>query len=354
MAKVKVINPSLEHTYKKSLSLEMTDDDSIVIFSDFHMGNGKSSDDFLKNGDMVGTILKDYYQEKNWNLILNGDIEELQKFSLPKIRERWSHIYDIFKDFQKDNKFYKICGNHDDKLLLELSHQQIFPLYDAVTLRWSNQDFFIYHGHQSSAFYNQFNKIIEFGLHYIVRPLRIKNYSDRNNNWKKHRLESQSYQFSLSKKIVSLIGHTHRPLFESLSRKEVVKYQIEYLLRTYRSASGQEHIRLKSKLHKLKAELDELTKDDRFIDPFRSIYSDEIVIPCLFNSGCAIGKRGITCIELSKGKISLVYWFNRNIPQKRPNLLEKSTPIKGTDYNRVVIKRDDISYISDCIKLFLD
>ena len=354
MAKVKVINPSLEYTFKNALPLSLPSSENIVVFSDFHMGNGKSSDDFVNNGKMVETILKEYYHKKNWFLILNGDIEELQKFTLVKIRESWKNIYDIFKQFHNGKRFIKICGNHDDKLLLELSHKQIFPLYDAVNLRWNDMDFFIYHGHQSSAFYNLFNKVIEFALHYIVRPLRIKNYSDRDNNWKKHRLEKQSYQFSLSKKIVSLIGHTHRPLFESLSRKEVVKYKIEYLLRTYRNASSEDHGTIKDSIKDLKNELDELISNDKFGDPAHSIYSEEIAIPCLFNSGCAIGKRGITCIELSEGKISLTYWFDRNIPQKRSDTLRKSSPLEGTDYNRIVLKEDDISYIADCLELFLD
>ncbi|MDC7218839.1 MAG: metallophosphoesterase family protein [Spirochaetales bacterium] len=354
MKKKVLINPSLEHTYKNAHPLNLNDDENIAIFSDFHMGNGKGNDDFLKNGEMVETILRQYYLKKDWHLILNGDIEELQKFTLHKIRERWKSMYDCFKDFFDKNRLIKICGNHDGKLLLELSQHQIFPLYHALNLKWNNQEFFIYHGHQSSAFYNQFNRIIEFGLHYIAKPLGIKNYADRDNKWKKHKLEKQSYQFSEYKKIVSLIGHTHRPLFESQSRKEVVKYNIEYLLRTYREASEDKHPKIKKKIRKLKNELDELTKDDKYGEPSKSVYSGEIAVPCLFNSGCAIGKRGITCLELSRGKIALTYWFDRNIPQKRSKILKKSVPLEGTDYNRAVLKEDEISYISDCLELFLN
>ncbi len=353
MKKRKVINPSLEHTYRNATPLKLSDGDRVVIFSDFHMGNGKRQDDFQENGQMVESILREHYNRKKWHLILNGDVEELQKFTLPKIRQSWQSLYQAFTLFHEDNRLSKICGNHDDKLLLELSNQKLFPLHDAVSFTWCHQEFFVYHGHQSSRFYSQFNKIAEFLLHYIVKPLGIKNYSDRDNNWKKHRLEKQSYQFSQYKKIVSIIGHTHRPLFESQSRKEMVKYKMEYLLRTYRKGSSEEHEKLKRKIRKLKRELDEISRGDKFGDPAHSIYSDEVIIPCLFNSGCGIGKRGITCIELKKGKISLIYWFDRNVPQKRPKILRKSQPLEGTNYNRAVLKSDDISYISDCIELFL-
>jgi UDP-2,3-diacylglucosamine pyrophosphatase LpxH len=352
MAKKIVLNPSLENTFKNAFPLSLDDDQNIVIISDFHMGNGRKSDDFLHNGKMVETILRGYYLKNDWHLILNGDIEELQKFPLQKIRERWESMYSLFTEFHKKKKLFKVCGNHDIKLLLELSHKKIFPLHDGVNLNWCNQDFFIYHGHQSSAFYSQFNKIIEFIIHYIVKPLGIKNISDRDNNWKKHRLEKQSYSFSQYKRIVSIIGHTHRPLFESQSRKEMLRYKIEYLLRNYRDASFEKHKSLKTKIKDLKKELDELNKEDKFGDLTQSIYSDGIPVPCLFNSGCAIGKRGITCIELSKGKISLTYWFNPKIPQKR-KLLKKSVPLEGTDYHRTIIKEDDISYLSDCIELLL-
>jgi metallophosphoesterase superfamily enzyme len=174
MARRKVINPSLEYTYRNALPLSYSDSSKIVIFSDFHMGNGKSRDDFSKNGPMVKEILEKYYLTNDWDLILNGDIEELQKFTLHKIREFWEPLYRVFSSFYQKNQLHKISGNHDDKLLLELSNHKRFPLYDAIRLDYHNQEFFIYHGHQSSMFYNQFNKIIEFSLHYIAKPLGIK------------------------------------------------------------------------------------------------------------------------------------------------------------------------------------
>jgi hypothetical protein len=45
------------------------------------------------------------------------------------------------------------------------------------------------------------------------------------------------YGFSSRRKIVSIIGHIHRPLFESLSKIDTLKYRIEQLCRHYPLAS---------------------------------------------------------------------------------------------------------------------
>ena len=41
------------------------------------------------------------------------------------------------------------------------------------------------------------------------------------------------------------------------------------------------------------------------------VYDSIFHIPCVFNSGCVIGKRGMTCIEIENGNISLVHWFDK-------------------------------------------
>lgn len=39
-------------------------------------------------------------------------------------------------------------------------------------------------------------------------------------------------------------------------------------------------------------------------------------IPCLFNSGCVIGKRGVTAPEIEEVNIRLVHWFDSRISKK--------------------------------------
>ncbi|MEM6831785.1 MAG: hypothetical protein AAF551_14840, partial [Bacteroidota bacterium] len=69
-------------------------------------------------------------------------------------------------------------------------------------------------------------------------------------------------------------------------------------------------------------------------------------IPCLFNSGTVIGKRGITCLEIEGDKIRLVHWFDKSISKKylthsgyEPQRLE------GTNFYRMVINEESLQYI---------
>jgi hypothetical protein len=72
----------------------------------------------------------------------------------------------------------------------------------------------------------------------------------------------------------------------------------------------------------------------------------------LFNSGCAIGKRGVTAIEIADGEISLVHWFDRT--RGAHHLLDhgnRPQRLGRTDYYRTVLKQDRLEYIFGRIKL---
>ena len=76
------------------------------------------------------------------------------------------------------------------------------------------------------------------------------------------------------------------------------------------------------------------------------------MVPCIFNSGCVIGKKGITAIEITKGKIALVHWFDRRKSQKYLDY-NGYVPVQlgDSEYYRVVFKEDDLNYIFARIKL---
>ena len=70
------------------------------------------------------------------------------------------------------------------------------------------------------------------------------------------------------------------------------------------------------------------------------------------NSGTVIGKRGMTCLEIEDGKISLVHWFDRKISKKYLRSNENQPEQQaGTDYYRMVINTDDLKYIFARVKL---
>ena len=139
----------------------------VLIISDFHMGKGKR-DDFRGNGEMVIRILEEYYFKNGWYLVLNGDIEELAKYTFPDIRREWDAAYRVFDLFASAGRLYKNRGNHDEDLIFENNYP--YHLYNAVRIDTGIVPIYVYHGHQSSLMYTVFNNIIRLGLRYFLKP----------------------------------------------------------------------------------------------------------------------------------------------------------------------------------------
>src|SRR5208337_1048219 len=107
-----------------------------VVWSDLHMGDGGPQDDFRRNADLVQAVLRRYYLNAGYSLVLNGDIEELQRFRLGAIQSRWQEMFSLFEEFRRKTDLYKIVGNHDEALRCEGA--PVDPsLLDAVTLTFN-------------------------------------------------------------------------------------------------------------------------------------------------------------------------------------------------------------------------
>ena len=225
--KEKKLNESLTKLFQEVPNLTITDRDKIVVFSDLHMGNGGKQDDFLPNSVFFKYILEQYYLKNNYKLILNGDIEELQKFSFKQITEKWRDLYQLFSQFEKEQAFFKIVGNHDQELLAKKSPflNSKTPIYQGVKLNYHDHHLVVFHGHQASLLMERFHFFCTLILKYIANPMRIKNYSVSHDSAVKYNTEKRVYNFARNQKIVSLIGHTHRPLFESLSKNDLCLYE---------------------------------------------------------------------------------------------------------------------------------
>ena len=215
---------------------------------------------------------------------------------------------------------------------------------------WDNS-LFIFHGHQASKKYQEHNELIGFTLKYFANPLGIKSYSVSHSSRKQYTIEKRAYGFSSYNKIVSVIGHTHRPLFESLHKVERLKYKIEQLCRDYAKStiSGLEVIRKEIREHK--RELKQYYKENKDHNFKSYVYNTLFHIPCVFNSGCVVGKRGMTCLEIEGDKIRLVHWFDKRISKKY--LMQSGYQpdrLSGTDFYRLVINEESLNYIFTRIK----
>lgn len=315
------------------------------------MGDGSSKDDFRANGDLFQAALQEYYLPKNFLLVLNGDIEEYQKFSPFKVRRAWESVFLLFDEFARRKRLIQIWGNHDELLALRPGRNGK-ETYEGYRLDYKGNIIFIFHGHQTSPAYHRLNNLFGFLVRYLASPLGIMNGSVAQNSTKKFKTEQNIYEFSTARKILSIIGHTHRALFESLSKVDVLKFQIEDLCRRYPGVAGEEKSMIASEVQKAKEKLIELLESSPEEAMRGSIYESHFMVPSVFNSGSATGKGGITCLEIEGGMIRLAHWVDA---ERGKHHLDSSDTLvvrlQDTPYFRVVLKEESLDYIFARIEL---
>ncbi|OYT44831.1 hypothetical protein B6U90_04545 [Thermoplasmatales archaeon ex4484_6] len=231
--------------------------DRIVVASDLHMGDGSMADDFRGNSGLFSEVMSRFYLDRGFKLVLNGDVEELHKFRLKRVLSRWKDIYGLFDRFQDGPGLFKIFGNHDLDFLFDGAHEFIDRQFEAVRMLYMDAELFFLHGHQGSHFLermHRFNRMITRGF---IKPLKLKNFTLELEGKPVTRKENRLSLFSEENGILTFMGHTHRPLF------------------------GRDN-----------------------------------GAPSLFNSGAVIGKLGMTTLEIERGVISLVHWWDRSLVKR--------------------------------------
>lgn len=321
-----------------------------VIFSDLHMGNGGKADDFLHNSALFNAALADYYLPHDYFLILNGDVEELARYHLSRIMKRWGQTYELFTEFQRRDTLQRLVGNHDIQLME--SHDERFDIREALRFTYKDNTIFIFHGHQSSLFYSRNTQWVDLVLRYVANPLRIRNYTISHDSRKRFAMEKRVYRFASAKKIMSIVAHTHRPLFESMSKSDSIKFEIESLCRDYSDAEGARQNEIEGRIRVLKEDLQNLMDDPAHQEQEDSLYNANLLVPCMFNSGCVLGKHGMTCLEIEGGRMKLIYWFDSARSRRYLRYRRYGAEQLGDNpFYRVVLKQDSLDYIFSRIRL---
>lgn len=342
----------------------LSGDDRIVVFSDLHMGNGSRNDSFRHNGEIFSTILMQFYAENAYHLILNGDVEDLQRFRLRSIVGRWRSVYHAFGAVADRGGLTRIVGNHDLDLLeggpavgllAVLGNENrpdmyADPIHEGLRLGHSSGEIFIFHGHQVSWWYYNHNNIARLLLRYIANPLHISSPTVAEDSRKRFKIERRAYEFASERKILAMIGHTHRSLFESMSKADSVLFEIEALCREYPQSSDPAF--LEARVRDLKAELNTIRENEARERCHASLYRENLLVPSLFNSGCVLGKHGVTCLEIERDILRLVYWFDSE-RDARYHRFRDHTPevLPGTRFRRIVIKEESLPYIFSRVRL---
>ena len=151
---------------------------------------------------------------------------------------------------------------------------------------------------------------------------------------------------------MALIGHTHRPLFESLSKIDSLKFNIERYCREYPLVKSAEKKSMAKQIERYKTELEKLLQEGGSKKCEQNLYARIPMVPCMFNSGCCIDENGFTGIEICDGNIELVYWFDKNRSTKYFDFGEEAPVRLGkTDYWRVSLKKEPLDYVFTRVRL---
>jgi predicted phosphodiesterase len=295
-----------------------------IIFSDQHKGAKNGADDFaMAESNYIEAL--EYYDGLGFHLICLGDSEELWENTLIQVKKFNTASFAAEKKFASENRFTKIFGNHDlDWEIDPLAPVHLKEIYglpvialEAVMLQTKVSEqllnIFCTHGHQGDlqSDGNWFSKVFVSKVWAPLQAyLKINPNTPAYDDHLKTAHNRMMYQWSAEQKNLILItGHTHQPVFESLTH-------IERLRKKQKEELYQHNKEWAEAL-----DLEIAWSSKRYAD----VREDYLAMkPTYFNSGCCCFVEGdITGIEIAEGCIRLVKWETVNGSTIRKVLEEK-------------------------------
>lgn len=287
------MSKKLDSLFKKSHRIKIDDNTKLVIMSDCHRGEGKDSDNFLKNKNLFQVALC-YYYDKDFTYVELGDGDDMWEVKDYKnIVERYLDIFQLLKKFNDSNRLIMIYGNHDickknDQILRnnfykyynKITEQEEklldhLKVYESLVLSYKEHEIFMIHGHQVDFLNSTFWRLSRFLVRYIWKNLEYMGVKDSTSAAKNYnvtkKIEKKLRCWSIKNNKLVIAGHTHRPIFPKAGK---------------------------------------------------SLY---------FNDGSCIHPNGITCLEIENGNITLVRWgfqlTNHNLLSIGREVFEKKESI---------------------------
>jgi predicted phosphodiesterase len=284
------------------------DKDKFIILSDQHKGARNHADDFALSEKNYLSAL-DYYQEHRYNYINLGDSEELWKNGILSVKKYNKATFDKESLFLQNKAFFKIFGNHDlywdndplaSIMLLQIYGERV-KVYEGLILQTKVNDkplsIYLTHGHQGDM-QSDGNWFSKWFVSNVWGPfqayLEINPNTPATNDHVKTQHNQIMYDWSSRQNNLLLItGHTHQPVFRSLTHLERLYIDLE------RAEKAGEI----DKARQVQQEISKLVQkgEGKFSFPgYR---------PSYFNSGCCCFDDGdITGIEITEGCMRLVKW----------------------------------------------
>lgn len=302
---------------KKGLIIPFSVKDKFIIFSDQHKG-AKTGSDIFALAEKNYLCALNYYNDANYTYINLGDGEELWGNSVEDVINNNEASFKLERLFVQRKAFIKVFGNHDlywdnnplAGLNLEKIYGQKIRIYEGIILQ-TNFDaivatIFLTHGHQGDL-QSDGNWFSKWFVSNVWAPFQLFLQLNLNTPSVNDHLKTLHNQFmyewsALQESLLLITGHTHQPVFESLT-------QLEHLYRKLDNANPDDLPYIQSLNEQINRRI---SKGDRV--PDFTAYK-----PSYFNCGCCCFNDGdITGIEIADGFIRLVKWeFEEQVASHR-------------------------------------
>ncbi len=286
---------------------------SVIVFSDQHKGGRNGADDFAICEATYMDAL-DYYNSNEFYYVNLGDSEELWENSIATVMQQNKACFAKEKLFVERNSYCKIIGNHDlywsndpfAQVQIKKMYGQEIKIFEGISLRVQlaakHFDIFCTHGHQGDA-QSDGNWFSKWFVSWIWGPLQSfleinTNSPSFNDDLKTHHNHIMYEWASQQKNVVLITGHTHQPVFNSLTHLERLYLHLEDALEKKDAAA----------VAKIKTEIPRRKREYDFVN-----HSFRNMNPSYFNTGCCCFQDGtITGIEIAEDTIRLIKWKMQN------------------------------------------
>lgn len=295
----------------------------IIIFSDHHKGARDNADDFQPCEITYQTAL-DYYYDKGFTLVLLGDAEELWENPIQSVMDAYKNIIISEQRFYPD-RYIRVVGNHDDTwndpLTVARHLEPFYPkirLLQGLVFEYENKDvygeLFLAHGHQGTLDSDYLSDVAPQILptyRQLQNRFGIGHTTPATDDYLRGEHDTHMYRWAAqNRKLIFIAGHTHRPVWSSLTHLDQLSFQL-YALRLQQNEKNSEEYE--------KEYQDLLHAINKRIIKYPPVNDTLKTIPCYFNTGCCRFSDGdITGIEITGREISLVKWDRKSLKRMEP------------------------------------
>jgi predicted phosphodiesterase len=281
----------------------------LIILSDAHKWD-RSQVDFFDHVEPVYLGALDFYNGKQFTLVLLGDIEEGAGDVLPDVLKQYPRTFAKEKEFLPD-RYIRIYGNHDHDWKKADVRKLLDGVMDSTVNVWPalllGDRIMVVHGHEGDLFSDElhgFTQILLRGFKKAFETLLGHSPSAAENGRIRSRRARLLYKWGKRNGMIVVAGHTHLAYFESISVTRLFRKIVDHLDKTLREgpASNLEN----NKRDDLGRKRNFMMAHDRFWKKNESLPKG--ALPLYFNSGCCRYEDGLTGIEISEGRLALVKW----------------------------------------------